>query len=122
MVVKIAFAWALGLYLASSLGAQTFHVANDGNDGNTGSEAQPFATLQRARDEIRKRPTRQPASVVVHGGTYIFSATLDLGPEDSGIWHAAEGEEVRLSGGPALAGRAFAPVQDAQALARINPA
>src|SRR5207248_6604259 len=33
-----------------------------------------------------------------------------------------EGEEVRLSGGPALAVRAFAPVQDAQALARINPA
>jgi parallel beta-helix repeat protein len=45
--------------------AATYHVASTGNDGNPGSAAQPWATLQHAADSIAAGDT-----VYVHAGTY----------------------------------------------------
>jgi predicted porin len=48
----ITVAVALACHAAA---AATLYVAVDGNDANPGAEDRPFATLQRARDEIRQR-------------------------------------------------------------------
>ena len=89
--------------------AVAFHVAPDGNDAAEGSEAAPFATLARARDAVRALKKKGPlpaggVAVMLHGGTYRMSATLELGPEDSGepgapvVWRAWKDERPVLTG------------------------
>ena len=112
--------------------AATFFVATDGNDANPGTEAKPFATLQRARDAVRKRkqagPTPESITVFVRGGTYRVTDSLTLDARDSGtetapvVWRATAGEEVRLCGGPILPPDAFRPVTDENVLRRLDAA
>lgn len=104
------FGLLASLLFVSSVHAVTFHVATSGDDRNEGTADKPFATLNRARDVAR---AQKAAIVVVHGGTFVFHTTLELGPEDSGTsWQAAPGEGVRIAGGPMLAADAFRPVSD----------
>jgi hypothetical protein len=53
------------LLLAAPASAATYHVAPGGSDGNSGSAAAPWATLQHAADTVRPGDT-----VLVHDGTY----------------------------------------------------
>ena len=62
-------------------------VALDGNDVNDGSQQHPFATLERARDELRAlkgRGVTGPMAVTVMPGQYSVHQTLSLTTEDSG--------------------------------------
>ncbi len=72
-----------------------FHVATDGDDTWSGTLAVPnrqgtdgpFATLQRARDEIRKlrisdEGVKRFASGIVRSGKYYLDETLVLGSGD----------------------------------------
>jgi hypothetical protein len=102
-----------------------FFVAVDGNDANPGSREKPFATLERARDEIRKsKAADKPIVVYLRGGDYLRTNTLDLVAGDSGtaaapvVWQAYKGESVRLLGGRALTG--FQPVTEPAVLARFD--
>ncbi|HUW62823.1 MAG TPA: right-handed parallel beta-helix repeat-containing protein [Candidatus Bathyarchaeia archaeon] len=91
------------------------YVSEAGNDAWSGRlpDAQaadgPFATLERARDEVRKLKTGGPlptggVQVVIRGGTYHLKQPFDLVAEDSGtesapvVYMAHPGEKVRLSG------------------------
>jgi len=112
-----------------------FFVATDGNDAWSGKLPEPnaaktdgpFATLGRARDEIRKRgvPTGG-VTVEVRGGVYEVSRPLELGKGDSGradapvIYRARKGEEVRLVAGKVVTG--FRSVTDPEVLERLDPA
>ncbi len=82
---------------AAGLHAQplTFYVSPNGNDKADGTTATannghgPFATLARARDEIRKRKDKQSLpteGVIVElaAGDYFISQTLSFGQNDSG--------------------------------------
>jgi hypothetical protein len=98
----------------------TFFVATDGNDSWSGKLPQPsrdgtegpFATLERARNAIRKIKLSgkfsHPIEVQVRGGTYHFSRSLRLSPGDSGspecpiAYCAYPGEKPVLSGGKAV--------------------
>jgi hypothetical protein len=101
----------------------TLHVSSTGNDGNSGTEVKPFATLARVRDEIRQRSDHRPIDIIVHGGTYRQPATLELDARDSNThWQAATGEEVRINGGIRLDAKAFAPVNDQAILRRLSAA
>jgi parallel beta helix pectate lyase-like protein len=112
--------------------AATFFVATDGNDAHPGTEAKPFATLQRARHEVRKLkqagPMPESITVVVRGGTYRITASLTFDAQDSGtetapvVWQTATGEEVRLCGGPILPPGDFRPVTDENVLRRLDAA
>ena len=100
-------------------------VAVDGSDAHPGTKEKPFATLERARDEVRKvKAAGLPVVVTLRGGDYLRSATLELTKEDSGTatapvtWRAEKGERVRLLGGRILTG--FQPVTDPAVLARID--
>jgi hypothetical protein len=117
--VILAFVLLVGV---AARGA-TLYVSPNGDDQNAGSEAQPFATLQRARDEIRQHPDQRPMTVIVHGGTYPETAPLQLDARDSDThWQAAPGEEVRIDGGISVDPSALRPVKDQAILARIPAA
>jgi hypothetical protein len=119
----------LAILCVQTVSAVEFHVAPDGNDANPGTQAKPFATLERARDQIRqaRQNDKLPAAGVVvqlHGGDYFRTNALELAALDSGtanspiVWQAAPGEKVRLLGGRRLSG--FHAVTNATILARLD--
>jgi hypothetical protein len=104
------------------------HVAPAGADANPGTVERPFATLERARDEIRRK--RQagglPAhgvEVCLHGGRYAVRQTFALSADDSGspsapiVYRAAPGQKPVFSGGVTLGG--FQAVDDPRIRARL---
>ena len=101
--------------LAIPAGAQDsmLYVAPTGDDTNPGTEAQPFRTLPRAQQEVRKIITgglSGNVTVALRDGTYYFPETLtfdnrDSGTRDHSITYAAyPGEKVVLSGGRRITG------------------
>ena len=103
---RVVLALAL---VATDVHAAEFHVSPNGNDTNTGTQAKPFATLERARDAIRELkqagPLKEPVTVRLQAGTYPMAQEVRFGPEDSGTaacpitYTAAEGAAVVLDGG-----------------------
>ncbi|NQT83571.1 hypothetical protein HQ563_11125, partial [bacterium] len=98
-------------------------VALDGNDAWSGKLSSPnsertdgpFATLQRAQQEVRKlkgeEPSRRrPISVLIRGGVHFLKGPLAFTAEDSGtpdapiIYSAYPGEKPVISGGVRLTG------------------
>lgn len=111
--------------------AVELYVAPDGRDTQPGSQDQPFATLERARDRIRelKRQSGLPlggVTVYLRGGTYLRTQTFSLTAEDSGtadspiIYRGYAREAALLNGGVRLTG--FQPVQNPAILARLPAA
>lgn len=113
-----------------------FYVSPKGNDSwsgrlphpNSSKTDGPFATLERARDEIRrlKRENRFPKGgviVEVGGGTYLLSHPFELKNEDSGtqnapiIYQARRGESVCIVGGKEV--RNWEKVKDPSVLSRL---
>ncbi|MDD4870444.1 MAG: right-handed parallel beta-helix repeat-containing protein [Kiritimatiellae bacterium] len=99
-----------------------FYVAPQGNDNWSGKYVKPtgdgkdgpFATLERARNEIRSLKSRGvikgPVTVFIREGIYSLSQTLKFGPEDSGIaealviYRAYGDEKPLLIGGKQITG------------------
>ncbi len=111
--------------------AAVFFVAPDGNDHNSGTRDQPFATLEAARSAVRDIKTRGvlPAggvTVWLRGGIYERTNTFALSSGDSGtteapiVYRAFNGEKVRLLGGRII--RGFELLKDESLLARLDPA
>lgn len=138
-VLLPAHGLAIVLLLASGPGARaeglTLYVAPGGNDAWSGRSAEPgggdgpLATLQRARDEIRKlkKQGALPAggvAVELRGGVYELARPFELGAEDSGaegapiVYRARAGEEVRLVGGVQV--KTFQRVTDPAVLGRLD--
>ena len=134
----LVFGVAAALFAGSAAEAEpgkVIYVATNGNDAWSGTIPKPrdgdgpFATMQRARDEIRKMKQADglPASgveVQVGGGRYVLPEAIQFTADDSGTsearvtYRAAPGEEVRLSGGCLV--DTFQPVTDAAILARLD--
>jgi hypothetical protein len=106
-----------------------YFVSTGGNDTNPGTQAQPFATLQRARDAIRElkkssNPPRAGVTVWIQSGTYYVNEPLMLTKEDSGtknapiIYRGQPGGQVRIVGGKQVKG--FQPVTDPDILKRLD--
>jgi len=114
------------LMAVACLGAKTappvldLYVAHDGRDSWSGTLAAPnpsntdgpFATIERARNEIRQRKTKsdsrqlsQPITVWVGGGDWYLDKPIQLTAADSGsekaqiVYRASSNEVVRLIGG-----------------------
>lgn len=112
---------------AASSATLTLHVSPKGNDTGKGTEKQPFATLQRARDEVRKLDKSQYTGITVEfaAGAYELAAPVTFTAADSGTekcpieYRARQGTEVRLVGGRNVTG--WKPVSDAAVLARMAP-
>src|ERR1035441_10623888 len=84
--------------------AHDFFVATNGGDANPGTQAKPFATLDRARSAVRDLKAHGGLAgltkVVVRGGTYFLRETFVLTPNDSGtaaapvVYCAADGQQI----------------------------
>jgi hypothetical protein len=118
-------------FACQGLMAATLFVAGHGSDANPGTEEKPFATLERARDEIRQRKAAGPLpaggiTVEVRGGVYELPRPLELTDQDSGtenapiVYRARQGEVVKITGGRAVSG--WKPVSDSAVLQRLDPA
>ena len=99
-----------------------YYVAPGGNDAWSGKlpapnkdrQDGPFATLERARNQIRKLkaagPLIRPVNVFLREGIYALPRTLNLGPEDSGtaempiVYRAYEHEKPIVIGGRTITG------------------
>jgi hypothetical protein len=100
--------------------AAEFYVSTNGSDDYPGTNTQPFATLQRARDAIRVlkagNALTEPVTVFVRQGNYALGNTLTLGSQDSGteaapiVYRACENEKPLLVGGREIKG--FTPHRD----------
>ena len=124
---------AIGTLLASQMAAAglELHVSPNGNDGADGSLAKPFATPERARDEIRVHRQQgklgsEPIVVWLHGGDFVRSQALELGLADSGtsnnpvVWQSYAGERPRFLGGRVLPN--FRKLSDPAIAARLPEA
>ena len=112
----MATAMFLSYFVSGQLGhaaAAEFHVAADGDDANPGTEAQPFATVGKAREAVRPLIAAGLAADVtvwIGEGTYRLAEPLTFGPEDSGTsqfavtYRAKEGQRVTFSGGRTITG------------------
>lgn len=115
---KFHAAWALSaiLLLAGTAWGEPvlLYVAPNGADANPGTKAKPFATVTRARDELRKLKStgalKDGANVLLREGRYALAETLKFEPADSGtpsgpiVYSAYSEEKAVLSGGTAIKG------------------
>ena len=110
----------------SSFAAEVF-VSPQGDDAQAGSEQQPFATLARARDEVRalkRSGVAGPIAVTVLPGQYSVRSTLTLTADDSGteaspvVYRARQKGTAVFSGGTRISG--FQPVADEKVLQRLS--
>ncbi len=109
-----------------------FYVAVNGSDTNPGTKEKPFASLEAARDAIRrlKRTSslKGPATVWIRSGVYHRRQTFQLTQEDSGtkeapmVYRAYGNEKVRLVGGQEIKASWFEPVKDGAILRRLDEA
>lgn len=86
--------------------ALNYYVATDGSDSNPGTLEQPFATLEAARDAIRKAGVPDGgATVYIRGGVYYRTKTFALTSADSGregapvVYRPYGDEKVVIHGG-----------------------
>ena len=104
-------------------------VAPGGRDSAPGSAKAPFATVERARDEIRKlkaegKLPKEGAIVELRDGLYPMARPLLLDARDSGtpagpiVYRGRKGGTARLSGGTMVTG--WTPVTDQSILARLD--
>jgi hypothetical protein len=118
----LVFLTCIGTVTAAEQAAADFYVSPEGNDQWSGRLPQPrpddsdgpFATLERARDAVRKLRAElileRPVTVMLRGGVYRRIAPLVLGPEDSGspespvIYQPYPGEKAVISGGRTITG------------------
>ncbi|MEN6454322.1 MAG: right-handed parallel beta-helix repeat-containing protein [Prolixibacteraceae bacterium] len=94
-------------WMVSCTSPVEFYVSPEGNDQNPGTEAEPFQTLERAKQAVKeqlgKKPSRQ-LMVNIKGGTYLLNNPVFFTAEDSGtvsspvIYRAVEGEEPVFTG------------------------
>jgi len=111
--------------------AFSIYVDPSGDDRNAGTVDAPLATLLGARETIRaiKRNNGLPkGGITVHirEGLYRHEESFVLEEQDSGtpdapiVYTAAEGEDVRISGGIPLLAEHFLPVTDEAVRARLQ--
>ena len=107
------FAVLLLMMPFSFVSASELFVAPGGNDANPGTRAQPFASLQKARDVIRTARAggkiAESWTVHIDAGTYELTAPIVFEPEDSGtteypVRYVGVAEKTIFSGGKRIAG------------------
>ncbi len=100
-------------------------VSPKGNDAHAGTKAQPFKSLEKARDAARKLKRDRKVVVWLRGGVYEREKAFELTAEDSGsdkrpvVYRACPGEEARIVGGKVVT--EWKPVSDKAVLARLTP-
>lgn len=117
LAVALLVTTALPAVVANQLPASaavlaTYYVAPGGDDANPGTIQLPFRTLQRARDVVRTVNSGMTGDihVLLRGGRYPVSSTIEFGAGDSGtnghrvVYAAYPGETPVLDAGVQVTG------------------
>jgi hypothetical protein len=100
---------------------QDYYVAPSGSDRNPGTQEEPFATIQRVQQAVR----RKPGLVWLRGGTYYLPEKLVFSAEDSGsqaapvVYQAYGQEQPVISGGVRLEKLDWQPYRDGIVQAKV---
>ena len=97
----------LGTSSVAHAATTSYYVSPQGSDRDPGTRAQPFRTLDRARNAARQvqRPLRGDIQVRLLGGTHRLKHALKLRARDSGgngydvVYKAVPGAHPTISGG-----------------------
>ncbi|MEH6550597.1 MAG: right-handed parallel beta-helix repeat-containing protein [Pseudomonadales bacterium] len=125
---RIVLFLILALESISVLAEVELHVAPSGEKGNPGTELRPFASLQQARDKIRrlkKKGTEDTFTVTVHEGSYLINQSIRFQAVDGGsanapvTYRSASGESARFFGGIKLEATQFKPLSDQAFIGRL---
>ncbi len=100
----VTAAGSMALTLGSRALAATFAVSPAGSDASPGTQAQPLATLEAARDAARKAGAG-PHTIRLLPGAYYLEKPLTLDAQDKGLTiESATTNSVVLYGGRRVAG------------------
>lgn len=105
---------------------QNIYVSVAGDDENSGSKERPFASLERAREEVKARKKNGGVTVWIRGGSYFRDKSFELTDLDSGkegatvVYRAMTGENVRIVGGNEVSGFQYLP--NVAGYEKLNPA
>ncbi len=113
----------------TTISEKNIYVAQDGNDttGN-GTKANPYATIQKAKEVVKGMPKTGQINVIIGGGEYRITEGLVFGANEAAkegapvIYKAAEGEDVVFNGSTKLDVSTFTSVSDAALKARFPEA
>ena len=91
---------------------EVFYVSPDGSDSGDGSAESPFATLEKARDQVRKINGSMTGDIIVYlrGGDYRITEPVEFDTRDSGTggfnvrYEAFEGETPVINGAQKVTG------------------
>src|SRR6187551_2018838 len=98
-----------------------FYVASSGKDSNPGSIEKPFASLEKARKEVRKILSKEKSisvTVYLRGGNYFIKNSvvfdsLDSGTGDNAVTYTSyNNETVSFSGGISIPVKYATAVKD----------
>lgn len=98
--------WLAVLAFCQPLPAADLFVAPDGNDGNSGTQQSPFATIQHARDVVRAQIAGGMSSdITVHigAGNYFIEQAVVFDDRDGG----SDGHTITYQGAPNLGTRIY---------------
>lgn len=94
---------------ADKKSSQNYYVSPIGSDTNSGTAEKPFASLEKARDQIalEKSSSKGPVTVILKNGTYFLKETFILESRNSGtmdnpIAYKAENEGKAVISGASL--------------------
>ena len=104
------------------------YVSLAGRDNNPGTKRKPFATITKAREEVRRIKAGEGlpeggVAVYLRGGKYFVTEGISFGREDSGtvdspvVYRSYPGEKVRIIGGRQISN--FSPLNDPDILRRL---
>ncbi len=105
-----------------------YYVAPNGSDAGKGTIDSPLATIEGARNKLRREQLKDiaGAQVIFRGGEYRFSSTAVFGSDDSGlesspiVYQAMDGEKVVFKASVELTNPTLMQVTDERILRRIK--
>jgi hypothetical protein len=110
MTMSFRLSWLFAFLLTGVALAVDLHVSPNGDDKASGRADAPLASLEGARQAVRKlpRPLTEPVRVLFASGTYRITQAVTFDEKDSGeagrtiSYEAAPGAKVVFSGGAEL--------------------
>ena len=107
--------------------AQTYFVSINGNDKNPGSIEKPFASLDKAKEAVKKNNNHlKTITVYLREGIYYLPKPFKLNQEDGGtenapvIYAAYKNEKVSIRGSKPIEERFIQTIKDKKILERIK--
>lgn len=105
---------------------KVYYVSADSSGRGDGSKEKPFSSIESARNAIRNTTKNEPITVIIRGGEYYLSSSLEFTSADSGTdsapvtYKAYDGEEVIIHGSVDIPRSNISGVSDEAIISRLQ--